>query len=89
MAQYSTKDGDTLDEIAYRYYGYTYNKVVENIIEANFGITDYPAILPAGVLNLLPAFVFSFLFYLIVEQLSRRSMIALTRKLIDSAIVVR
>ena len=54
MAQYATKDGDTLDKIAYRYYGNTNNKVVENIIEANFGITDYPAILPAGVLIELP-----------------------------------
>ena len=54
MAQYSTKDGDTLDEVAYRYYGNTNNKVVENIIEANFGITGYPAILPAGVLIELP-----------------------------------
>ena len=54
MAQYSTKDGDTLDEIAYRYYGNTNNKVVEKIIEANFGITDYPAILPASVLIELP-----------------------------------
>ena len=54
MAQYSTKDGDTLDEISYRYYGNTNNKVVEKIIEANFGITDYPAILPAGVLIELP-----------------------------------
>ena len=54
MAQYSTKDGDILDEIAYRYYGNTNNKVVESIIEANFGITDYPAILPAGVLIELP-----------------------------------
>ena len=54
MAQYSTKDGDTLDEIAYRYYGNTNNKVVENIIEANFGITHYPAILPGGDLIELP-----------------------------------
>ncbi|MBT0886299.1 MULTISPECIES: tail protein X [Acinetobacter] len=54
MAQYSTKDGDTLDEIAYRYYGSTDNQVVENIIDANFGITDYPPILPAGVLIELP-----------------------------------
>lgn len=30
------------------------NKVVENIIEANFGITNYPPILPAGVLIALP-----------------------------------
>lgn len=54
MAKYSTKDGDTLDEIAYRYYGNTNNLVVENIIEANFNITNYGPILPAGVLIELP-----------------------------------
>ena len=54
MAQYLTKEGDMLDEIAYRYYGNTNNKVVENIIEANFGITDHPSILPAGILIELP-----------------------------------
>lgn len=54
MAQYLTKDGDTLDEIAYRYYGNTNNKVVENIIEENFGITNLAPILPAGILIELP-----------------------------------
>lgn len=54
MAKYSTKDGDTLDEIAYKYYGNTNNKVVENIIGANFGITNHGPILPAGILIELP-----------------------------------
>ena len=54
MAQYLTKEGDMLDEIAYRYYGSTNNKVVENIIDANFGISNYGPILPAGVLIELP-----------------------------------
>ena len=54
MAQYLTKAGDTLDEIAYRYYGNTNNKVVERILEMNFGISQYEALLPAGVLIELP-----------------------------------
>lgn len=54
MAQYLTKAGDTLDEIAYRYYGNTNNKVVERILEVNFGISQYEALLPAGVLIELP-----------------------------------
>ena len=54
MAQYLTKAGDTLDEIAYRYYGHTNNKVVERILDANFGLSQYEALLPAGVLIELP-----------------------------------
>jgi len=54
MAQYLTKAGDTLDEIAYRYYGNTNNKVVERILEVNFGISKYEALLPADVLIELP-----------------------------------
>ena len=54
MAQYLTKAGDTLDEIAYRYYGHTNNKVVEHILEVNFGISRYEVLLPAGVLIELP-----------------------------------
>lgn len=54
MAQYLTKAGDTLDEIAYQYYGNTNNKVVERILEVNFGISQYEALLPAGVLIELP-----------------------------------
>ena len=54
MAQYLTKAGDMLDEIAYRYYGNTNNKVVEHILEVNFGISQYEALLPAGVLIELP-----------------------------------
>jgi phage tail protein X len=54
MAQYLTKEGDMLDEIAYRYYGSTTNKVVENIIDANFNISNYGPILPSGILIELP-----------------------------------
>lgn len=54
MAKYLTKAGDTLDEITYRYYGNTNNKVVERILDVNFGISQYEALLPAGVLIELP-----------------------------------
>lgn len=54
MAQYLTKTGDMLDEIAYQYYGNTNNKVVERILDANFGLSQYEALLPAGVLIELP-----------------------------------
>ncbi|RZG78571.1 phage tail protein [Acinetobacter sp. WCHAc060033] len=54
MARYLTKAGDTLDEIAYRYYGSTDQQVVETMINANFGISEYPPILPAGILIELP-----------------------------------
>ncbi|MDH0657529.1 tail protein X [Acinetobacter johnsonii] len=54
MAQYLTKAGDMLDEIAYLYYGNTNNKVVERILEVNFSISQYDALLPAGVLIELP-----------------------------------
>ena len=54
MAQYLTKAGDMLDEIAYLYYGNTNNKVVERILEVNFGLSQYDALLPAGVLIELP-----------------------------------
>lgn len=54
MAQYLTKDGDTIDEIAYRYYGSTKNQVVERILEANSRLADHTPILPAGVLIELP-----------------------------------
>jgi|GEM_PF-200832 len=54
MALYRTKDGDTVDSIAYKYYGSTSNKLVENIFEANHRLSDYPPVLPEGLLIELP-----------------------------------
>lgn len=54
MAVYRTKDGDTVDSIAYKYYGSTSNKLVENIFEANHRLSDYPPVLPEGLLIELP-----------------------------------
>ncbi|WP_100884832.1 tail protein X [Acinetobacter bereziniae] len=54
MAQYQTKAGDTVDYIAYKYYGNTKNKVVENIFNANPRLSAMTPILPEGVLIELP-----------------------------------
>ncbi|KOR14698.1 hypothetical protein ABW55_12385 [Acinetobacter sp. C15] len=54
MALYRTKDGDTVDSIAYKYYGSTSNKLVENIFEVNHRLSDHPPVLPEGLLIELP-----------------------------------
>ncbi|BBF79273.1 tail protein X [Acinetobacter ursingii] len=54
MATYLTKEGDTLDFIAYKYYGSTDNQQVEKILSANYKLSEYPAVLPEGVLIELP-----------------------------------
>lgn len=53
-SQYRTKNGDTVDAIAWAYYGRQDNRVVERVIEANLGLADYGPSLPAGVLVVLP-----------------------------------
>lgn len=54
MAQYQTKEGDVLDQIAYKYYGNTNNRIVETILELNVGLSDHGAVLPEGLLITLP-----------------------------------
>lgn len=54
MATYITRDGDTLDYIAWRYYGATANRVVEQVLTANAGLADYGPTLPAGLSITLP-----------------------------------
>jgi phage tail protein X len=51
--KYRTSDGDTIDSICFKFYGAT-NGPVEAVYEANRGIEDYPAILPAGIEIQLP-----------------------------------
>ena len=53
-ASYITKEGDTVDYIAYQYYGYTRNRVVEKILEANQQLAEQPAVLPQGITITLP-----------------------------------
>ena len=54
MAQYRTKEGDTVDYIAYKYYGNTANRIVEKIYEANPRLSDFPPMLPENILIELP-----------------------------------
>lgn len=54
MTIYITKDGDTADYIAWKHYGTTGARVVEQLLEANSGLADYGEILPAGVEIVLP-----------------------------------
>lgn len=52
--KYTTRDGDTVDAIAWRVYGSTSNQVVESVLATNAGLADYGPILPAGVTIALP-----------------------------------
>lgn len=56
---YVTKEGDTVDLIAFRYYGSTYGGQVEAILEANrsLALADYGPILPRGLTITLPEIV--------------------------------
>lgn len=51
---YTTRDGDTVDFIAWKFYGATTNLVVEAVLAANRGLADYGATLPAGLTITLP-----------------------------------
>lgn len=50
---YRSKEGDTLDEICYHYYGKT-NGAVEQVLIANPGLASLGAILPLGTIITLP-----------------------------------
>ena len=55
MAQtYLTRDGDTVDLIAWRYYGRQDGQVVEQVLDANRGLADHGPVLPPGLSVLLP-----------------------------------
>lgn len=51
---YTTRDGDTVDFIAWKFYGATTNQVVEAVLAANRGLADYGPQLPAGLAITLP-----------------------------------
>lgn len=55
MTQYRTKDGDTVDFIAWKFYGRQDNRIVEQVLDANLGLADVGPSLPAGLLVTLPA----------------------------------
>ncbi|NBV06785.1 MAG: phage tail protein [Proteobacteria bacterium] len=53
MITYTTKDGDVLDSICWKYYGST-SGTVEKVLEANRHLANLPAIFAAGVKIILP-----------------------------------
>ncbi len=53
MTIYQTKDGDTIDAICNRHYGYTAGSV-EKVLTDNRHLAGYDAVLPAGVKITLP-----------------------------------
>jgi phage tail protein X len=53
-ATYKTRTGDVLDDVVNRYYGRQDNGLVEFVLEANRGLADYGATLPAGLSITLP-----------------------------------
>lgn len=53
MITYTTKDGDVLDLICWKYYGST-SGTVEKVLEANRHLANLPAIFAAGVKIILP-----------------------------------
>lgn len=50
---YVTIDGDVLDRIAYDVYGW-HGRNTEVLLEANPHVLQHPAVLPAGLVILLP-----------------------------------
>lgn len=54
MTQYQTKDGDTVDYVAYKFYGNTKNEIVEQIYELNPHLFDHPPLLPENLIIELP-----------------------------------
>lgn len=52
-ATYTTRDGDMLDSIAWRHYGY-HAGTVEAILEANRDLSQHPPMLPGGLVIVLP-----------------------------------
>ena len=51
---YIASAGDTVDFIAWRFYGTTGARVVERVLEANKGLADLGPELPAGMRVTLP-----------------------------------
>lgn len=54
MQTYITKDGDTADYIAWKYYGNQDAGTVETLLIANKGLADRGPVLPAGLVINLP-----------------------------------
>lgn len=55
--QYRTRDGDTVEFIAWKQYGTQAGQVVEQMLAANPGLADYGPTLPGGLVVQLPDLV--------------------------------
>lgn len=53
-ATYTSRDGDTVDYICYKYYGTLTNLQTETVLAANPGLAAYGPVLPTGVVITLP-----------------------------------
>lgn len=53
--EYRTRDGDTVDLIAFKVYGNTAGGIVERVLDANPGVADRGPVLPGGLILTLPA----------------------------------
>jgi len=51
---YSASQGDTVDYIAWKFYGTQSGRVVEQVMDANPGLADIGTELPPGTLVTLP-----------------------------------
>lgn len=54
MAQYKTRDGDSVDEICWKHYDGQQSGAVEAVYEANPGLTKHGPKLPANIIIELP-----------------------------------
>ena len=54
MTTYMASEGDSVDLIAWRYYGTLGSRVVARVLEANPGLADLGPLLPAGTTVTLP-----------------------------------
>lgn len=55
MAKYTTKDGDVLDWVCWKWYGTPRQGVIEAVLEANPRLADHGPKFPAGVVIEMPA----------------------------------
>jgi phage tail protein X len=51
---YTTRNGDTLDYIAWKQYGAATTAITNALLAANFGLADLGPVFPAGVAVVLP-----------------------------------
>ena len=54
MATYITRDGDTVDYVAWKYYGFQDRQTGEQMLSANPGLAEYGPELPHGITIQLP-----------------------------------